>query len=180
MEFANPGPDSLQLRWKLLGAEWPSGWNVDLCDYGSCYSGIPATATMVPAAPDVLPFLKLIVQPGMVAGEGSVTFRVYLAQDITQAVTVHFSFVAQGATSTLSEVAASVQAFPNPASQVLFVQYRGGKPFLEGFVLGPDGRLFGSPIRLFPGLNTLDISAWPRGLSHLLLPPVIHMPILKQ
>ena len=44
--FDNPSGDSLRLRWRLVESNLPEAWDADLCDYGSCYIGIPPNGLM--------------------------------------------------------------------------------------------------------------------------------------
>lgn len=63
INFNNLGADILQLRWKLLSADFPAEWDVALCDYGLCYEGIPLSGLMNPAPSSEKPFLKLVILP---------------------------------------------------------------------------------------------------------------------
>ena len=180
LEFANPGPDSLHLRWKLLESELPAGWDVDLCDHGNCYTGIPSTAMMVPAPPGVNPYLKLIVQPGALHGQGKLSFRVYLVQDISQAVTVHFRLTTSATSITQQPFAGSLRAYPNPVGELLFLEYSGTEPAPSLEVIGPDGRKVAAPFQVQFGLNAVDVTSWPQGVNHIISLSGSKLTILRQ
>jgi len=115
--------DTLQLRWQLEEVSFPEGWDIDLCDYGVCYTGIPEAKTMLPAPGLEQPFLKLIVQPGLIAGSGWLWFRVSLAGQSTVFRDVYFSLYTPGVTAVREpETQYSLTVFPNPAVHYFFAQ----------------------------------------------------------
>ena len=75
--FTNPSGDTLHLRWRMIESNLPDSWVADLCDYGTCYSGIPSNGLMSPVYDTIQPYLKLIVQPGENAGACWIWFRAY-------------------------------------------------------------------------------------------------------
>ncbi len=72
--FENLSGSPLQLRWRSGEVSMPDGWDIDLCDYGLCYVGIPASGVMNPISGSTQAYLKLIVQPDTVAGAGWLWF----------------------------------------------------------------------------------------------------------
>lgn len=180
IEFANPGPDSLHLRWKLLEADLPAGWDVDLCDHGGCYTGIPSTGVMVPAPQGVNPYLKLIVQPGSMQGEAMISFRVYLAHDLNQAVTVHFLLATSATTGFPTQDTTRLRAYPNPVRDLLFLEYIGTKPMSAWRVFGPDGKQVAIGPPLTHGLHHLDVTSWPLGINYIVSPNGSIIPIIRQ
>ena len=61
IDFPNETPDSLGLTWRWIDGGWTEGWDVNLCDLGECYTGVPTDADMLPMPPEGTGFLKLIV-----------------------------------------------------------------------------------------------------------------------
>ena len=123
--FDNPSGDSLQLRWRSLSADMPDGWAADLCDYGLCYVGIPPNGTMNPVFDTVQPYLKLIVQPGAAPGSAWFWFRVFEKDNEGNYADVYFSLFTPGTTSIYGPEQVSLEVFPNPVSDLLFVENKG-------------------------------------------------------
>lgn len=121
--FDNPSGDTLQLRWRLSELNLPDGWDADMCDYGLCYIGVPSTGLMNPVYDTIRPFLKLIVQPDTFSGATWLWFRVHEEGNSSNFQDVFFSLHTPGtanATDALSKYTAT--AYPNPASEVLWVE----------------------------------------------------------
>ncbi len=180
IEFANPGPDSLHLRWKLLESDMEAGWDIDLCDHGNCYTGIPSTAVMAPAPPGTNPYLKLIVQPGATPGVAMLSFRVYLVQDLNQAQTVKFQLSAFSTTMTSQAAPAALKVFPNPVIDQLFLHYQGEAPLPWVRVIGSDGYQVGPLYPVIRGLRSIDVSSWPLGTHYIAMPNGSIIPIVRQ
>lgn len=180
IEFANTGPDSLHLRWKLLESEIEAGWDIDLCDHGNCYTGIPSTAVMAPAPPGTNPYLELIVQPGATPGVAMLSFRVYLVQDLSQALTVHFRLSTPSTTGIHQSATEKLKIFPNPAGELLFLDYQGEEPLPWVRIMGPDGHQVGPLYPMVQGLRSIDVSSWPRGTHYIATPNGSIIPIVRQ
>lgn len=164
INFNNLGSDTLQLRWKLLSADFPTEWNVALCDYGLCYEGIPLSGLMNPAPSPEKPFLKLVILPDQHPGVGTATFRVYNHQNQSEFVDVTFHANTPGASGdhafTLDK--ASLTAFPNPAFGQIHLRHHSHQtmPF-EIFDASGTSRLQG----VIPAQQTysVDLNGWPAG-----------------
>lgn len=117
--FENNSGDTLQLRWKKVEASYPASWNMDLCDYGTCYVGIPANGLMNPAGPPQQPYLKLIVQPDTFAGAGWLWFRVWEDGNPANFSDVYFNLFTTGTLALSEAPAADLRAYPNPAKGML-------------------------------------------------------------
>ena len=61
IDFPNTSGDSLALSWRYIDGGWTDGWDVNLCDLGECYTGVPADADMLAMGAEGAGFLKLIV-----------------------------------------------------------------------------------------------------------------------
>ncbi len=161
--FENTGGDSIQLRWKRLDASFSPEWTVDLCDFGLCYVGIPASGTMSPAAATEQPYLKLIVQPGATPGAAWFWFRVWETDNPAAFEDVYFSLYSPGVTGLSNmDAKAEIQIFPNPASSLVNLENHTGQ--------ASAARIFDALGRLVwegdlpPMQRTqLDCSNWPVG-----------------
>lgn len=120
--FDNPSGDSLTLRWRALEISLPEGWDVDLCDYGLCYIGIPGNGTMQPVYDTIQAYLKLIVQPGDVAGAAWLWFRVWEEGNADNFQDVYFSLHTPGTTAATEAEAPGTRFYPNPAREFLFLE----------------------------------------------------------
>jgi len=164
--FDNPGGDSLRLRWKTVEESRPGGWTVDLCDFGLCYVGIPASGLMNPAVGAEQPYLKLIVQPGSIPGAGWVGFRVWEDGNPANYADVFFSVHTPGVTAAPELGQAGVRVFPNPTSGVFFVDNTGNRPLpvqltnTWGQLIWTDNVPPGEP-------HMVDLATWPAGLYFL-------------
>ncbi|MFZ4635175.1 MAG: T9SS type A sorting domain-containing protein [Saprospiraceae bacterium] len=169
--FENLTNDSLQLRWRRMEESLPDGWNADLCDYGACYIGVPGSGYMNPAPPGVQPYLKLIVQPGLWAGDAWYWFRVYNAADQTEFHDVFFSLHTPGITTVQTvDRNTGLKLFPNPAHHVLSVQNSHNAP--RSFQLvDPAGNMRRQATLASGAQWQVDVSAWPAGLYNLSTPP---------
>jgi hypothetical protein len=106
--------DSLHLKWRLADATIPQGWDISLCDYGTCYSNIPPGKTMLPAYDTIQPYLKLVVLPNAEAGAAWIWFRVSRVGDDTDFQDVYFEVHTPGFVR--------IKIWPNPVSDILYVQ----------------------------------------------------------
>ncbi len=167
--FENPTGDTLQLRWKRVETSYPAAWDIDLCDYGSCYTGIPASALMNPAPAQEQPYLKLIVQPDTAPGNGWLWFRVWEEGNPANFEDVFFSVFTTGTSAVSEPLSASVRVFPNPAAEWLSIQNNTGEP-MQATLCSPDGLTVWAG-RLPAGQTTaLQTLTWPPGLYYLRTP----------
>lgn len=121
--FDDFSEDTLHLQWQLEEVSTPEEWDIDLCDYGVCYTGIPPAETMLPAPGWEQPYLKLVVQPGLVSGSAWLWFRVFPAGQPDLYRDVYFSLYTSGVT-TVQEPGNSqfISIFPNPAADFFIVK----------------------------------------------------------
>lgn len=113
----------LILGWERLDYDFPDEWEADLCDYVSCYVGIPESGTMLPVSDTTRGFLKITLNPNGFVGTGTVSFRVYDDKHPDIADTLQFTIH----TTVMSEIsdaqnAIDFEIFPNPASDFLTIK----------------------------------------------------------
>ncbi|MBU6340081.1 MAG: T9SS type A sorting domain-containing protein [Bacteroidetes bacterium] len=114
IHFDNPSGDSLHLRWRKLEASMPSGWDVDICDYGTCYFNVPNTALMHWVYDTIQPYLKLIVQPGNTEGAAWFYFRVNEEGNTANFQDVYYSLHTSGVSSVQEANPSNWLVYPNP------------------------------------------------------------------
>lgn len=90
IDAINESSDSLAFTWRSIESNFPQGWEVNLCDLGECYSGIPTSATMISAAPGSSGYLKLVVNPLQISGHGFWHFWIYPAGDLDAKKDMYF------------------------------------------------------------------------------------------
>jgi hypothetical protein len=120
--FQNNSGDTLRLHWRKLELSMPQDWVVDLCDYGSCYAGVPSNSLMNPIYGATQAYLKLLVSPGTTPGSGWAWFRVYEEGHPDNFVDVYYSVYTPGVTGT-TNLSGDLGLFisPNPADQVVSI-----------------------------------------------------------
>jgi hypothetical protein len=124
--FQNTSPDSLRLLWRRIEVSKPAEWDIDLCDYGACVGGVPASGLMLPIGQYDSAYLKLIVQPKDVLGQAELRFRV--ADNSNQSLyrDCTFTLRSPGVSSTeLNSLQPEFKIFPNPVTDQLNVQLSG-------------------------------------------------------
>ncbi|MEO9533513.1 MAG: T9SS type A sorting domain-containing protein [Crocinitomicaceae bacterium] len=115
---------AIDYKWELISNTMPTGWVYSLCDYTSCYPGIPATGTMTPisltdAQNGTIGFFKLTINPDEVEGSGEAKIYVYDAADYNNGDTVTMSFNHTSSLGIEDEVYGHLSVYPNPAVDVL-------------------------------------------------------------
>ena len=120
-----PTPEAIQYKWELISNSIPSTWSYALCDYGACYTVIPATATMgaislAEAQNGQQGFFKLSVTTGPNNGTGFVEIYVYDSNDINRGDTVSFLLnYSNSAGISAIEKITTFSFYPNPASETI-------------------------------------------------------------
>lgn len=115
IDFPNQTEDSLALSWRWIDGGWTDGWDVNLCDLGECYTGIPNSADMMSCPADGAGYLKLLVNALSLEGECVLHFWVWPTGNPDALVNVYYD-LRNGAVSQVSSALAEVPlvAWPNP------------------------------------------------------------------
>lgn len=145
MDFPNETTDSLGLTWRRIDGGWTEGWDVNLCDLGECYTGVPGFADMLPMPPEGAGFLKLIVNALNTEGECFLHFWVWPTGHPDALVDVYFD-LRNGAVSAVANaiMETASQPHPNPvrsgANVTLPTEFSLSSAPMQR--LGPEGRLY--------------------------------------
>lgn len=177
--FDNPSGDTLQLKWRQLETSLPEGWTADLCDYGLCYTGIPANGTMNPVFDTIRPYLKLIVQPNAVAGAAWIWFRAIELGNDANYVDVYFNLFTPGTVGTQAPATTSTRIYPNPAGSILFVENTSAATFparLTDF----SGRVLRTITVPASTTVSIDLLPYPNGYYFLQMPDKTEKVLLRQ
>ena len=164
LHFQNPSGDSLLLRWRRLEVGMPEGWTVDLCDYGTCYIGIPPNGIMNIVYDTTQPYLKLVVQPGNHAGAAWFWFRVFELDNESNFQDVYFSLHTPGTTAIPESPAQTpVRFYPNPVRDVLHIDHR--QPFeAPARLLDMQGRPLWEGLLPANGTTAVPTQTLPKGV----------------
>ncbi len=120
-------PDSAYITWRKIENTCPPEWDLQMCDWQHCYSGMPNTGNMNGVATGDAGNLRLIVNPFTTQGSGMVHFWIFPTGFMDEYVDVYFHFE-----TTLTGVSKSV--FPNSFSfyreQILLNQQTSGNAII--------------------------------------------------
>ena len=167
LDFPNETADSLGLTWRWIGGGWTEGWDVNLCDFGECYTGVPSDADMMLMPPDGAAFLKLIVNSLELDGSCFLHFWVWPTGNQDAFVDVYFD-LRNGGVNAIEylEPLATPRAFPNPIRSGQTVTLDGlNSPLSPSAVqrFGPDGKFHLCDPSATPSGWTLSTTGWPSG-----------------
>lgn len=106
----------LILGWERLSMDVPSAWQTDLCDYVSCYMGIPESGTMSAVSDTTKGYLRISLNPNDTPGTGTVVFKVFDNKHPEVADTCTFILHAAATTGiNLADSPNTLSIHPNPA-----------------------------------------------------------------
>jgi hypothetical protein len=167
IDFPNETPDSLGLTWRYIDGGWADGWDVNLCDFGECYTGVPSDADMLPMPEGGAGFLKLIVNSLDIEGTCFLHFWVWPTDNPDALVNVWFDLHNGGVNAVADTPRPIIEVHPNPcrAGQriVLSMPPNGNfHPTMQR--LTPDGRLLNCTPERSDGRWLLSTEGWPTGM----------------
>ncbi len=177
--FDNPSGDSLRLKWRQLELSLPEGWSADLCDYGLCYTGIPANGTMNTVFDTIRPYLKLIVQPNTTAGTAWIWFRAIELGNDANFVDVYFNLFTPGTVGVASPEKTSPRIFPNPAKSNIFVENKSAVP-VPARLTDLSGRVIWQMTVPAATTQSIDLLPYPAGMYLLQMPDKTEKIILQK
>jgi hypothetical protein len=117
---------AIDYEWELVSNTMPAGWTYSLCDYTSCYPGIPVDGAMTPisnteASNGTIGFFKLTINPDEVVGSGIAKIYVYDASDYNIGDTITMSFNHAGSVGIEDEITGSLSVYPNPVVDLMTI-----------------------------------------------------------
>jgi len=116
ISMVNQTSGSLTLKWLKYANTIPSTWAANLCDYNTCYTGVPNLGTMSPISGLTEGFIKFDVNPFSYTGSATAVIYVYSGSAPTLGDTLIFNFTASGVTSIENEkqpVQENISLFPD-------------------------------------------------------------------
>jgi hypothetical protein len=166
VDFPNTSGDSLGLSWRWIDGGWTEGWDVNLCDLGECYTGVPADADMLPMGPEGAGFLKLIVNALELEGSCFLHFWVWPTGNQDALVHVFFDLrneTAMGQSEHTGAPCSGISAYPVPCMIGRPVSVRG----LIDTGLEGQMQLFDAQGTLIPCRMNGDVGEWRLETAHL-------------
>ncbi len=120
----NISGNPLNLGWKRISLTIPSGWDYSLCDYGTCYPGLPDTGAMATVAIADSGFLGLNINPYSFSGTATASIYVYDKTAPSSGDTLTW-IVHAGNVGISGIYKAAVCLYPNPAASYIKIDYPG-------------------------------------------------------
>jgi hypothetical protein len=77
MYIDHDSPDSARITWRVIENTCPEGWDIQACDYQHCYTGLPNDGDMNPVPPGGQGYLRMIVNPFLIAGTGMLHLLIF-------------------------------------------------------------------------------------------------------
>lgn len=114
----NKTSGGLVLGWNRLLADIPAGWDYSLCDFGTCYPGIPPGDVMDTVPVNDKGFLAMNIYPYGIDGKANIVMEVYdvnapeIRDTLTWVITVKASADVKEPAKELSQLF----VYPNPST----------------------------------------------------------------
>lgn len=154
----------LNLGWTLISNNLVAGWDYSLCDYNTCYVGLPASGTMATVPIGGQGFLGLNVDPTNISGTGTVRIYVYDVTDPNGGDTL--TWIVNTPPVGIDPVAGeatTIGIYPNPVQDQLFVSGSAGANATVT-ILDMTGRVVAQGVQTTAGLFTVDVAELPAGM----------------
>ena len=161
----NEEVDTLRLSYELITNNIPEEWYTAYCDNHGCYSTLPESGSMSPMYEDMIGFVKLIINPNSVEGNGIVQYYIYEDNDYENGQTMTFIIHTPNTVGIDNIVDLSFNFYPNPVINTLTIDTE--ETTLEISIYN----LFGHQIlSLHPQQNSniqINAQLWPAGIYFL-------------
>lgn len=154
----------LNLAWTLVSNNLVPGWDFSLCDYTTCYTGLPASGTMTTVPDSGQGFLGLNVDPVNISGTGTVRIYVYDVTNPNGGDTLTWIVSTPPVGIETPADLAFLQIYPNPAIDVLHIQPGGSYGITSAMVVDVTGRQVVQGVMSANGVYTLQVAALPDGI----------------
>ena len=118
----NTSNNAIQLKWQLISTSIPAGWDYSLCEYGTCYPGIPNGGTMDSVVVGSMGFLGLNINPFFIPGTAVVKVFVYENGFFSLGDTL--TWIIHALPTSINEFSSDfkLNCFPVPANEFLSVE----------------------------------------------------------
>ena len=118
----NTSMNTIQLKWDIISVNIPVGWDYSICQYGTCFPGIPNGGTMDSVISGDMGFLGLNINPYFINGTAVVKAFVYENGFFSQGDTL--TWIIHAMTTSVNEISKNrfFNLFPNPATNEIKIQ----------------------------------------------------------
>lgn len=158
----NETDSNIVFGWERISVNLPSGWDYSLCDYPSCYTGIPNSGTMDSVGGGYMGFLGLNINPFSIPGQGIVKIYVFDSNFPNDGDTLTW-IVNSSPVSVEENSISSISVFPNPVKNILTVEVESGEDTeTEWRILSMDGKMVMTGN--FNLNSNIDVESFPSGV----------------
>ncbi|MFT5511861.1 MAG: hypothetical protein ACI8SE_000255 [Bacteroidia bacterium] len=172
MVFSTQLPEAITYSWEMIENTVPEDWDYSLCDYTTCYIGIPASSDMRRISLEESKngqqgFLKFNVLTTESNGNYVFKFYVYDSMDHDRGDTVIFNF--SNSTVSVSDVKkiSPVTLYPNPTTGSVYVETLEGDSEVEIFDIS--GKVIKEEKLQFSGVNEIDLNGIRSGIYRIVV-----------
>ena len=163
MYIGHDSPDSARITWRVIENTCPEGWDIQACDYQHCYTGLPNDGDMNPVPPGGQGYLRMIVNPFLIAGTGMLHLLVFPTGQPLNYVDAYYYF---------NTTALSTAQSANDESSIIFLA---NEIVYTGPILGPiqlysiDGEMIQQEMMQQPSVR-MNLDGLAAGIYMLRLP----------
>jgi hypothetical protein len=170
IEIETPIEQDIQFKWELVSNTFPESWETSICDYTSCYVGIPADGTMVPytateASNGTHGFVKMNLTTALNNGTGKVEMYVYDINDYNIGDTISWEITSLNSASVDDLSNNNLLVYPNPAKDLLIINHK-DLQIVDVKMYDLSGKLVVSQVINQQNLS-MDVSSMNRGIYFL-------------
>lgn len=155
----NNTDSNIVFGWERISVNLPVGWDYSLCDYPTCYTGIPASGVMDSVGGGFMGFLGVNISPYSIPGQGIVKIYVYDMNFPNNGDTLTW-IINSSPVGITENNTPLVTVYPNPATEVLFIE-QDVNTFSDWKIFGLDGKLISSG--LFTSSPNIDVRSLAAG-----------------
>ena len=163
MYIGHDSPDSARITWRVIENTCPEGWDIQACDYQHCYTGLPNDGDMNPVPPGGQGYLRMIVNPFLIAGTGMLHLLIFPTGQPLNYVDAYYYF---------NTTALSTAQSANDESSIIFLA---NEIVYTGPILGPiqlysiDGEMIKQEMMQQPSVR-MNLDGLAAGIYVLRLP----------
>jgi hypothetical protein len=163
MYIGHDSPDSARITWRVIENTCPEGWDIQACDYQHCYTGLPNDGDMNPVPPGGQGYLRMIVNPFLIAGTGMLHLLIFPTGQPLNYVDAYYYF---------NTTALSTAQSANDESSIIFLA---NEIVYTGPILGPiqlysiDGEMIQQEMMQQPSVR-MNLDGLAAGIYMLRLP----------
>lgn len=124
--ITNNGAAGLELQYKQVEADFPSGWNMaGFCDNRGCYFAFPVRDSFLPLAANEQTSMKITIDPNGKSDTAVVKYAIWDEANPSQKDTLVFNIYVRWGASTGQIRVSDFTVAPNPATDFLELSAEG-------------------------------------------------------